>query len=473
MLIRSEQLTLNEASDILDESVYLTEDETVLNPISVPVLENTRLGICTVNYNDIYRICEDYGCFSDEALEAVAESSGIDVDSIAVAIDEADIILDPNLAYEFPQYVVNPINENSMEYLLAESALELFLEGDSEGYLDTDYLDLLVENVDDLTYLNEIGNKMGLNSINMHKVNWKKNWNGETDWDSNKLSNNDKKNLNRNREMLKQKHDEIRKRLYFKALSKNLGSNQEMSDDDKKKIEQLQKERSIKLDGVTDNYERQKIMKDYGSQISSIKNKYKTSASSKKSALRVLTRYGNKFSNEKIPVKIYNAASDKYVDKTITKKELDAYKSGGSSFTTSGSKLMIAPPSTPEKQVNKNLTGKNEKQDLLFANADGGPRTQAGMPQPKPEPKPDTTPTKTPESIPPKVKEEIKKAENTNDPGRISKIVASLRNFYKNFLQRANQEHDTGKQAWYKNIARVILNYIDKLLAKLDKTKQA
>ena len=76
-------------------------------------------------------------------------------------------------------------------------------------------------------------------------------------------------------------------------------------------------------------------------------------------------------------------------------------------------------------------------------------------------------------AMPPKVQEEIKKAENTNDPGRISKVVASLRNFYRGFLQRAEQEHDSGKIAWYKNIARVILSYIDKLLAKLDKTKQA
>ena len=48
MLIRSNQLTLNEASSILDNGVYLTETESALNPVAVPVLENQRLGICTV-----------------------------------------------------------------------------------------------------------------------------------------------------------------------------------------------------------------------------------------------------------------------------------------------------------------------------------------------------------------------------------------------------------------------------------------
>ena len=72
-----------------------------------------------------------------------------------------------------------------------------------------------------------------------------------------------------------------------------------------------------------------------------------------------------------------------------------------------------------------------------------------------------------------KIKETVQKAQQSNDPGFISKVVASLRNFYRKFLEKANQEHDSGKIAWYRNFARVILNYIDKLLAKLDKTQNS
>ena len=73
--------------------------------------------------------------------------------------------------------------------------------------------------------------------------------------------------------------------------------------------------------------------------------------------------------------------------------------------------------------------------------------------------------------IPTQVKKEIQDAEKSNNPGFISRKVASLRNFYRKFLEKANQEHEEGKIKWYKNIARVILNVIDRLLAKLDKTK--
>ena len=69
------------------------------------------------------------------------------------------------------------------------------------------------------------------------------------------------------------------------------------------------------------------------------------------------------------------------------------------------------------------------------------------------------------------VEQAFKDAQKSNDPGFISKKVAALRNFYKKFLDQANKEHDQDKISWYKNIARVILTYIDKLLAKLDKTK--
>ena len=66
---------------------------------------------------------------------------------------------------------------------------------------------------------------------------------------------------------------------------------------------------------------------------------------------------------------------------------------------------------------------------------------------------------------------QLMNGKNEDNPGFISRKIAALRNFYKNFLNQANKEKDEGKISWYKNIARVILKYIDKLLAKLDKTE--
>lgn len=484
MLIRSEQLTLNEASDILDESVYLEECESLLNPVSVPVLENTRLGICTVNYNDIYRICEDYCCFPDEALEAVAESSGIDPDYIAVAIDEADIILDPSIADEFDAYVINPISENCTEYLLTESALELFLEGDEDGYLDESYLDILVYGIDeDYGYLNEIGAKLDSSS--------NPNFFGK----KGKMNKAGKDELQKRRDAMRQKVFEKRlsrflansptdlKKYMSDELEKlrNTDSYKNMSDADKKKAET-----SLKSNIIS---ERKKGMvsvrkvtgkdsegnKTYGGSrafnrserdIASLNRMSKNKDGKEKTfdvyGTRNIDYKRDKNGNIELdsngnPTPVSTNRSSKA---SMTLQQIMAAKKGGATFSArgGGGLNMTAPENTNdtalEKEYDRTPLGVTKAQTKRYKF------------------KKLSTAAPATEGVPPKVQEEIKKAENTNDPGRISKIVASLRNFYKNFLQKANQEHDQQKISWYKNIARVILNYIDKLLAKLDKTKQ-
>jgi hypothetical protein len=49
------------------------------------------------------------------------------------------------------------------------------------------------------------------------------------------------------------------------------------------------------------------------------------------------------------------------------------------------------------------------------------------------------------------------------------KKISSLRNLYQKWLTKANKEKDAGKIGMFKNIARVIMNVIDKLLAKLQR----
>jgi hypothetical protein len=51
----------------------------------------------------------------------------------------------------------------------------------------------------------------------------------------------------------------------------------------------------------------------------------------------------------------------------------------------------------------------------------------------------------------------------------IAKKISSLRGLYQKWLKKANEEKDEGKIGMFKNIARVIMNVIDKLLAKLQK----
>ena len=157
MLITTKQLgSLYEMSalDVLDNSTYLDESEALLNPIAVPVLENTRLDICTVSYKDIQKVCEDYGCYTDEALNSIAESSGVDINNIAVAIDESDIILDPTIINEFYQYAIIPESDYSIPSVFVEACLDNYIGSN----FDEDYLDIMVEPeqmIDSLNYYQE------------------------------------------------------------------------------------------------------------------------------------------------------------------------------------------------------------------------------------------------------------------------------------------------------------------------------
>lgn len=344
MLIRSNQLTLNESTSILDSGVYLTEAEAALNPVAVPVLENQRLGVCTVSYNDIQRVCEDYGCYNEDALYAIAEASNVDIDHIAVAIDESDIILDPSIVNEFPQYVVKPLSENSLAYIFCESAITCFLEND----LDYSFLDLLVE--------------AGNETIDIGK-NYK-----ASDEFASKGAKEHAASLN-----------------YINKL--------------RNKIMTLAKEKG------TDSEEYKAAKEEY--------RKFKQVNQGAKLVKNTILSQNN-----------------------ATKRQQD--------FANKQAQL-AASAEKYQNQLNQNRGKVGSSASGTSTNMFGGNTD--------------------------KVEQAFKDAQKSNDPGFISKKVAALRNFYKKFLDQANKEHDQDKISWYKNIARVILTYIDKLLAKLDKTK--
>ena len=139
MLITESQLNRTAGfKGILDEAVYLSESEAALNPIAIPVVENTRIGAAVVNFSDVERLAEESCMDYFEAVDAIAEANQISVDSIAVAIDEARIIMNPELVNECHNVVVRPISENSDAYIFVDMMLEAF------------------ENTGDVTFMNMI-----------------------------------------------------------------------------------------------------------------------------------------------------------------------------------------------------------------------------------------------------------------------------------------------------------------------------
>ena len=146
MLFRESELTsaintrsiFDEAYDLLSEATYLTEDESFLSPVAVPIVENSRLGIPVVNFSDVSRLSEengiDYGC----AVMAIAESNGIS--DVCVAVTESDIILNPDLVYEMDNIVISEMPDSHVVYQYTEACLDTWLESGDMNFL-VDYIE--------------------------------------------------------------------------------------------------------------------------------------------------------------------------------------------------------------------------------------------------------------------------------------------------------------------------------------------
>ena len=117
-------------------------EESISTPDLVPVVSNSRLGLNLVRYEDLNE--------SGFTLQDVAESNGLDYDSLAVVINEGTMIEEPELATKF-NYVIEPVSEDSYEAKLVKYYCNLCEETMDESVLDN----ILLEALDDLYDFND------------------------------------------------------------------------------------------------------------------------------------------------------------------------------------------------------------------------------------------------------------------------------------------------------------------------------
>ena len=159
MLFRQYDLAydpIQEASNILNESVYLDESEAVVSAKAIPVVENSRIGAYVVRFNDISTFAEDHGMNYENAIRSIAESNGINMDHLAVAVKETTIMANPGIVNEINNVVVTPLPQTDAMYRFTEACVDAFIESG-----DTSYMDLLVEettNTKDIINLNKFVN---------------------------------------------------------------------------------------------------------------------------------------------------------------------------------------------------------------------------------------------------------------------------------------------------------------------------
>lgn len=143
MLFKQSDLTSNpiqEANNILNESVYLDEFESITSAKAIPVVENSRIGAYIVRFNDVSTFAEDHGVSYNDAMNVIAESNDIDMDHLAVAVKETTIMDNPDIINELANVVVTPLPKTDAIYQFTEACVDAFIESG-----DTSYMDLLVE----------------------------------------------------------------------------------------------------------------------------------------------------------------------------------------------------------------------------------------------------------------------------------------------------------------------------------------
>ena len=125
MLFMESDLNINNGLAMLEEATYLSENESLINPATIPVKEVSRLGYGVVRFDDVDKLSEDYG-----------------PEYLAVSVPEEDIIAYPEIVNELANIVVQPLSEYDPEYQYVAECVSAWIESGDEEYLEylTEYV---------------------------------------------------------------------------------------------------------------------------------------------------------------------------------------------------------------------------------------------------------------------------------------------------------------------------------------------
>lgn len=120
----------------LSDKTYLTETESSLfdDFNTIPVIENARLGLHIVDYNNIERLLETT-CYSVNEIINCIESAN-NLESLTVAVDDYKLILHPEIVNEMDNIVIKPLSKNDPAYIFTEVCLDKFIETMDESYMN-------------------------------------------------------------------------------------------------------------------------------------------------------------------------------------------------------------------------------------------------------------------------------------------------------------------------------------------------
>ena len=136
LFTEAELYTGTNFESVLSEAVYLTEQESMIKPKAIPVVENKRLNVAVVDFKDIATLAEDYDITFIDAIDTVAEANNIEFGKIAVSVNEASIIETPEIVDYLNNVVVKPISENDEAYQCVSLVMENYINDGIEAAVD-------------------------------------------------------------------------------------------------------------------------------------------------------------------------------------------------------------------------------------------------------------------------------------------------------------------------------------------------
>ena len=156
--------SIDEAMSLLENTSYLTDQESQYFPEMVPIRENSRLQRNIVRLEDLVEYSYANGITeAGISLAQICEASKIDQNSVAFSVDEVSVLEDAEmedtarlLIESGAEVYLAPINENDIAYILAESVIEAMIVSEEEGqeeygdalfeaFISNDYETLLAE----------------------------------------------------------------------------------------------------------------------------------------------------------------------------------------------------------------------------------------------------------------------------------------------------------------------------------------
>ena len=145
MLIKESELK-NSLSGlkILDEAIYISEEESKVHPVTIPVREMSRLGegVAMVRFEDVDLLSEEYGISYAEAMSIIAEANDVELDKLVVAVSEDTIVEDPDIVYGLNNIVVSEMSSNDPIGILVESIVEDAYEKDDVELMESNLISL-------------------------------------------------------------------------------------------------------------------------------------------------------------------------------------------------------------------------------------------------------------------------------------------------------------------------------------------